>query len=194
MLSISVLCPCLQAAFLSAVLAPFAIEAWKTHQTSDSQAFTDAYARISAQLAEYSLPPIAPPGPMHAYAISWTTTFWLLSFTVSLCCALFGLLTKQRMDEFRELREWFKRTEIPHDQRERYQRTMAYAMPTIPSKIARVLPTLLILAIVLFLAGVVTCLWTLRVMASDLSMPVAMAFLILLPTIVALLQVAVTAY
>lgn len=142
-----------QAGLFSAVLTAFLVVSYLLLQPDNTQRSADTLSYMSAQIANTSLPPIAPAQPFQppTFAV-WVNSLWFVSLELSLGSALFGMIAKQWL---REYMTWTTMSasvkEILSLRQYRYQAFLDWRVPGIIEAI----PALLEVALVLFFSGLV---------------------------------------
>jgi hypothetical protein len=145
-----------QAGLFSAVLTAFVIESYQSLREDPAQTTVDLLRYISHQLANSSLP-AAPDSPQFQAQQSdvRVNVCWFVSLFLSLFVALFGIFFKQWMRSYltwMDITPYKDAVELRHF---RYRTLESWHIETILA----FLPTLLQIAVVLFLGGLLTFLW-----------------------------------
>lgn len=156
---------CAQAGLFSAVVTAFIIESYQWLEQNDDQLSTLLLAQISRQLAggganQALIDAAEGRGTFNANLSSiWINVLWTTSLLFSLTAALAGIIVKQW------LREYLMWDSVLSPSREavllRHIRYDAWEKWKVPEIISMV-PAILEFALVLFLGGAVTLLWTLN--------------------------------
>lgn len=156
-----------QAGLFSAVLTAFVVVSCLLLKPDSTQTASDTLRHISTQIADSSLPAVAPAQPFHASTSSvWVNALWFVSLELSLASALFGMIAKRWL---REYMTWTTLSSSVHDilslRNYRYEAFLEWRVPSIIAAI----PALLELALILFFAGLVLLLCTLNAVVAAVS-------------------------
>jgi hypothetical protein len=172
-----------QAGLLSAVLTAFVVESYQSLQEDYTHTSVDLLRHISHQLANSSLP--AAPHSIHFHAQPSdvrVNVCWFVSLLLSLFVALFGIFLKQWM------RAYIKWTDVRPDREAvalrhfRHRGLKSWHLGTILT----LLPTLLQLAVILFLGGLLEFLWNLDRIVADVMGVLSMTVFFLVATVTVL--------
>ncbi|KZV95547.1 hypothetical protein EXIGLDRAFT_610450, partial [Exidia glandulosa HHB12029] len=149
------------AGLFSAVATAFVIESYQLLQP-DSAAYTAAALYILVSATHHSTGIVLPPPPDLQYASSlsrWINGLWFTSILLSLIVALFSILVKQWIGEYRARN--LASAKSPHEWARR-RAVYSQALNAWPvAELVSLLPVILHLSLFLFFAGVVAFLWSL---------------------------------
>jgi hypothetical protein len=139
-----------QAGLFSAVLTAFVIESYQSLREDPAQTTVDLLRYISHQLANPSLPAVPDPVPFHADRSDMQVNVcWFVSLLLSLFVALFGIFFKQWMRSYMKWTDVTPYKDAVGLRHFRYRTLESWHIETILA----FLPTLLQIAVVLFLGG-----------------------------------------
>jgi hypothetical protein len=170
-----------QAGLFSAILTAFIIEVYKGLQEDPASTSVQVLLRISMQLNgsfEYTAP--FPPKYSPSTTMVTVNMFWFLSLILSLFAALLGILVKQWLHVYSK---WPEREQHKDTVVLRCVYQESFLLWHVP-EIIGLLPVLLQIALLLFVVGLVTYMWTLNfAVAGALSALVTTMILVVLVTI-----------
>ena len=186
----------IQAGLFSAILTAFNVPSYPLLQPASSDQTAAILLQISAQLASFSINPafvnstqpsfstvphMAPSQP--ARYLIWLNSLWFTSLVLSLSSATVGIMVKQWLKEYNS--QLFGTSQrVAWRRQYRLNNLRRWHVPTI----IKAIPVLLLMALVLFLIGLVILLFHLqRTVASIVAVPTAtllffLAFTTLAPT------------
>jgi hypothetical protein len=145
-----------QAGLFSAVVTAFVIESYQHLREDPAKTTVDLLRYISHQLANSSLPAAPDPSQFQAQQSDVRVNVcWFVSLFLSLLVALFGIFFKQWMRSYMtwmDVTAYQDAVELRHF---RYRTLTGWHIETILA----LLPTLLQIAVVVFLGGLLTFLW-----------------------------------
>jgi WD40 repeat protein len=172
-----------QAGLFSAILTAFIIELYKTLQDDSAANSATLLRRISMQLANENVADVPlPPTDFHPSGVAQAVNvLWFSSLILSLFAALFGIFVKQWLNTYgnwNDIADPRKAVLV----RDAYRRGLtSWRVPNILAT----LPLLLQLALLFFVAGLLTYLWTIdNVVAGALSVLVVTGVVVAVVAIV----------
>jgi hypothetical protein len=169
------------------VLTAFVVESYSNLQADPAQMTLDVLNQISRQLANTSLPAAPDQVTFHAQRSDvQVNVCWFVSLLFSLVVALFGIFLKQWM------RSYMKWTDVTPDRdavslrQFRYRALEKWRL----GAILAFLPTLLQLALILFLSGLLVFLWNLDLMVAYVMVALSSIafFLVVVVTVLPILS------
>ncbi|KAK1230399.1 hypothetical protein PQX77_006515 [Marasmius sp. AFHP31] len=144
------------AGLFSAVVTAFTIESYQWLSEDPSDQSIAILAHISAQLDGRNITSFEPPSFTPSPSLVRINTFWFLSLILALVDALFGLMCKQWLREYRRATT----TRTPEERLTlRWFRNEGFEHWHVPSFLVA-LPIILEIALFLFFAGLLELLWT----------------------------------
>jgi hypothetical protein len=165
------------------VLTAFVVESYSNLQADPAQMTLDVLKQISRQLANTSLPAAPDQVTFHAQPSDvQVNVCWFVSLLFSLVVALFGIFLKQWMRSYMKWTDVTPKRDAVSLRQFRYRALERWHL----GAILTLLPTLLQLALILFLSGLLVFLWNIDQMVAEVMLVLTCIVFFLVVTVTVL--------